>query len=111
MAGYASTFDPRSGSGREPGLRRAIELDLSDASMVPDDIDVMFADACGVPELDRIGAEALAAVFGPRGVAVTAPKPMTGRLLAGGASLAVATSARPGARGRSPSIPARAYPR
>ncbi|MFF2789753.1 ketosynthase chain-length factor [Streptomyces sp. NPDC058049] len=92
VAGYASTFDPRPGSGREPGLRRAIELALSDASMAPDDIDVVFADACGVPELDRIEAEALAAVFGPRGVAVTAPKTMTGRLLAGGASLDVATA-------------------
>ena len=36
-----------------------------------------------IPELDRIEAEALTAVFGPRAVPVTAPKTMTGRLLSG----------------------------
>jgi act minimal PKS chain-length factor (CLF/KS beta) len=92
VAGYAATFDPRPGSGREPGLRRAIELALDEARMRPDQVGVVFADACGVPELDRLEAEALAAVFGPRGVPVTAPKTMTGRLLAGGAPLDLATA-------------------
>ena len=45
-----------------------------------------------MPELDRAEAEAITAVFGPRGVPVTAPKTMTGRLLAGGAALDVATA-------------------
>lgn len=31
LAGYGATFDPRPGSGREPGLRRAIDTALSDA--------------------------------------------------------------------------------
>lgn len=31
LAGYAATFDPPPGSGREPGLRRAITLALADA--------------------------------------------------------------------------------
>jgi minimal PKS chain-length factor (CLF/KS beta) len=31
IAGYGSTFDPRPGSGRAPGLQRAIELALADA--------------------------------------------------------------------------------
>jgi act minimal PKS chain-length factor (CLF/KS beta) len=48
---------------------------------------VVFADAAAIPELDRIEAEAISAVFGPRGVAVTAPKTMTGRLCSGAASL------------------------
>jgi minimal PKS chain-length factor (CLF/KS beta) len=91
IAGYAATFDPRPGSGRPPGLRRAVELALADAGVSAADVDVVFADAAGVPELDRIEAETLAAVFGPGGVPVTAPKTMTGRLYAGMA-LDVATA-------------------
>ncbi|MGZ3459574.1 MAG: ketosynthase chain-length factor [Archangium sp.] len=87
LAGYAATFDPRPGSGREPGLYRAAEQALADAGVTPGDIDVVFADAAGVPELDRIEAQALIRLFGPRGVPVTAPKTMTGRLYAGGAAL------------------------
>ncbi|MFB7432501.1 ketosynthase chain-length factor [Streptomyces microflavus] len=92
IAGYGSTFDPAPGSGRPPGLRKAIELALNDAGLVAADIDVVFADAAAVPELDRAEAEALNAVFGPRGVPVTAPKTMTGRLYSGAAPLDVATA-------------------
>ncbi len=92
VAGYAATFDPRPGSGREPGLRRAILGALADAGLAPEQIDVVFADASGVPELDRQEAEAITAVFGPRGVPVAAPKTMTGRLYAGGGALDVATA-------------------
>jgi minimal PKS chain-length factor (CLF/KS beta) len=84
IAGYAATFDPRPGSDRPPGLRRAAELALADAGVSPEDVDVVFADASGTPELDRIEAEAIAGVFGPEGVAVTAPKTMTGRMYGGG---------------------------
>ncbi|CAL9502333.1 ketosynthase chain-length factor [Streptomyces sp. enrichment culture] len=92
IAGYGSTFDPKPGSGRPPGLRKAIELALADAGATPDEVDVVFADAAAVPELDRIEAEALTAVFGARGVPVTAPKTMTGRLYSGAAPLDVATA-------------------
>ncbi|GHG83368.1 ketosynthase chain-length factor [Streptomyces griseocarneus] len=92
FAGYGSTFDPRPGSGRPPGLRKAIELALADAGLEPDGIDVVFADAAAVPELDRVEAEALAGVFGPRGVPVTAPKTMTGRLYSGAAPLDLAAA-------------------
>jgi len=92
IAGYAATFDPKPGTGREPGLRRAITLALADAGLTADDIDVVFADAAAVPELDRVEAMAISAVFGPRGVPVTAPKTMTGRLLSGAGSLDVATA-------------------
>nr|WTA68381.1 ketosynthase chain-length factor [Micromonospora sp. NBC_00855] len=87
IAGYGATFDPRPGSGRPPGLRRAAEMALSDAGLTPADIDVVFADGAGVAELDRVEAEAITAVFGPRGVPVTVPKTMTGRLYSGGAAL------------------------
>lgn len=92
IAGYGATFDPRPGGGREPGLRRAIELALADAGRTPADVDVVFADAAALPELDRIEAEAIGAVFGPRGVPVTAPKTMTGRLYSGAAALDVAAA-------------------
>ncbi|MDQ0748252.1 act minimal PKS chain-length factor (CLF/KS beta) [Streptomyces africanus] len=92
IAGYASTFDPRPGSGREPALRRAIEAALADAHLAPADIDVVFADAAGLPDLDRAEAEALRTVFGPRGVAVTAPKALTGRMYAGGGPTDLATA-------------------
>ncbi|MTE20992.1 ketosynthase chain-length factor [Streptomyces sp. TRM43335] len=92
IAGYGATFDPRPGSGREPGLRRAVEAALANAGARPDDIDVVFADAAAVPELDRVEADAITGVFGPYGVPVTAPKTMTGRLYSGAAPLDVATA-------------------
>ena len=92
ILGYGSTFDPAPGSGREPGLRRAIEIALRDAGLGAADIDVVFADAAGVAESDRAEAAAITGVFGPRGVAVTAPKTMTGRLHSGGPALDVAAA-------------------
>jgi len=83
IAGYAATFDPRPGTGRPPGLRRAITQALADASVRADEVDVVFADGAGVPDLDRAEATVLAEVFGPRAVPVTVPKTMTGRLYAG----------------------------
>jgi len=92
IAGYAATLDPAPGTGRPPGLRRAAENALADAGITAADIDVVFADAAGVPDLDRAEAEALTGLFGAHGVPVTAPKTMTGRLLAGGAALDAATA-------------------
>lgn len=87
IAGYAATTDPRPGSGRPPSMRRAIELALADAEAEPGEVDVVFADGYGVPDLDRQEADAISAVFGPRGVPVSLPKTLTGRLYAGGAAL------------------------
>lgn len=92
IAGYGATFDPKPGRERPPGLRKAIELALADANVQPSEIDVVFADAAAIPELDRIEAEAITAVFGPHGVPVTAPKSMTGRLYSGAAALDLATA-------------------
>ncbi|SCG58528.1 ketosynthase chain-length factor [Micromonospora halophytica] len=92
IAGYAATFDPPPRSERPSTLRRAIELALEDAGLEPSRIDVVFADGAGVPERDRVEAEALLSVFGPYGVSVTVPKTMTGRLSAGGAALDLATA-------------------
>ncbi|WP_438486731.1 beta-ketoacyl synthase N-terminal-like domain-containing protein [Streptomyces sp. S186] len=86
--GYGTTFD---GPGRSR-LADAARLALADAGVTPDGIDVVFADAAADRAADRAEAEALAEVFGPRAVPVTAPKSMTGRLLAGGASLDLAAA-------------------
>jgi act minimal PKS chain-length factor (CLF/KS beta) len=92
VAGYAATFDPRPDSGRAPALQRAIEGALADAAVAPGEVDVVFADAAAVPALDRVEADAIAAVFGARAVLVTAPKTMTGRMYAGAASVDVAAA-------------------
>lgn len=89
IAGYAATFDPDPDSGRPPTLRRAIESALADALIMPADVDVVFADASGVPQSDRVEAQALREVFGERAVPVSAPKALTGRLLSGGGVLDV----------------------
>ncbi len=91
IAGHTATFDPKPGTGRPSGLARAIRGALRQAETNPGDVDVVFADAAGVPELDRAEIDALTEVFGARGVPVTAPKTMTGRLSAG-AALDVATA-------------------
>ncbi|SFQ64908.1 act minimal PKS chain-length factor (CLF/KS beta) [Amycolatopsis arida] len=92
VAGYGAGFDPPPGSPRPPALRRVIELALADAGIQAADIDVVFADAMGVPAADRAEARALTEVFGPHGTPVTAPKTLTGRLYGGGSSLDVATA-------------------
>ncbi|MFD9907950.1 ketosynthase chain-length factor [Streptomyces sp. NPDC059063] len=84
IAGYATAFDPHPRTGRGPNLRRAVEAALADAGTAPADVDVVFADGYGVPELDRIECEALAGVFGAGAVPVTLPKTATGRLYAAG---------------------------
>ncbi|MFC4533232.1 ketosynthase chain-length factor [Sphaerisporangium dianthi] len=92
VAGHAATFDPPPGSGGRPTLRRAAELALTRARVAPEEVDVVFADAAGVPALDRAEAEAISALFGPRGVPVTAPKTMLGRLYCGGGPLDLAAA-------------------
>lgn len=92
IAGYASTFDPSPDSGRPSGLRRAAELALADAGVGPEDIDVVFADAAGVPDRDRDEAAAIEAIFGSGAVPVTATKPLTGRLFSGAGPLDIVTA-------------------
>jgi len=94
IAGYGSAFDPRPDPGRprRANLARAIRLALDDARIRPEQVDVVFADALGVPEFDLLEAAAIREVFGPRAVPVTAPKTMTGRLYGGGAALDLAAA-------------------
>ncbi|WP_328748923.1 ketosynthase chain-length factor [Streptomyces sp. NBC_00285] len=82
LAGYAATFTGASRweQSRE-GLAHAIRGALHEAGCAPEEIDVVFADALGVPEADRAEALAIADVLGPRAgrVPVTAPKTAVGR--------------------------------
>ncbi|WP_328447976.1 ketosynthase chain-length factor [Amycolatopsis sp. NBC_00438] len=92
IAGYAAGFDPPPDSDRPPVLKRTIDRALADAGVAPSEVDVVFADASGVPAADLIEARALVETFGPGSVPVTAPKTLTGRLYGGGAALDVATA-------------------
>ena len=82
IAGHAATFTGASRweQSRE-GLAQAIRGALDEAGCAPEEVDVVFADALGVPEADRAEALAIADALGARGrsVPVTAPKTGTGR--------------------------------
>ncbi|WP_028798842.1 ketosynthase chain-length factor [Streptomyces sp. 142MFCol3.1] len=82
VAGHGATFTGASrwDKSRE-GLAQAIRVALDEAGCAPEEIDVVFADAFGVPEADRAEALAIADALGAHGtrVPVTAPKTGIGR--------------------------------
>ncbi|MEU2260866.1 beta-ketoacyl synthase N-terminal-like domain-containing protein [Streptomyces sp. NPDC019645] len=86
VAGHAATFTGASRweESRE-GLAQAIRGALAEARCAPEEIDVVFADALGIPDADRAEALALADALGTHGrrVPVTAPKSGTGRAYCG----------------------------
>ena len=86
VAGHATTFTGASRweASRE-GLARAIRGALREAECAPEEIDVVFADALGVPAADRAEALAIADALGGHGrrVPVTAPKTGIGRAYCG----------------------------
>ena len=95
IAGYGATNDAHHWGEPAPDGRqyaRAMRVALEDAGVSPDEVDVVFADAAGDPKADAIEAGAIKEVFNGRGVPVTAPKTMVGRLYAGGASLDAAAA-------------------
>ncbi|MFI2371852.1 beta-ketoacyl synthase N-terminal-like domain-containing protein [Streptomyces sp. NPDC018833] len=95
VAGHAATFTGASrwAESRE-GLARAIRGALDEAGCAPEEIDVVFADALGLPEADRAEALAIADALGAHGtrVPVTAPKSGTGRAYCGAPVLDVAAA-------------------
>lgn len=82
LAGHAATF---TGASRwelsREGLAQAIRGALDEAGCAPEQVDVVFADALGIPEADRAEALAIADTLGAHGrrVPVTAPKTGIGR--------------------------------
>ncbi|WNV75803.1 beta-ketoacyl synthase N-terminal-like domain-containing protein [Geodermatophilus sp. DSM 44513] len=95
VVGYAATHDAHHHEDPAPDATqytRAIRLALADAGVAPDEVGMVIADGAGIPELDALEATAITAVFGERGVPVTVPSSWTGRLMAGGSALNVATA-------------------
>ncbi|MCI4145056.1 ketosynthase chain-length factor [Kribbella sp. NPDC020789] len=86
VAGHAATFTGASrwAESRE-GLAHAITGALDEAGVAPEEVDVVFADALGMPEADRAEALAIADALGAHGtrVPVTAPKTGFGRAYCG----------------------------
>ncbi|MFF6870022.1 ketosynthase chain-length factor [Streptomyces sp. NPDC007910] len=95
VAGHGATFTGASrwAESRE-GLARAIRVALDEADCAPEEIDVVFADALGVPEADRAEVLALADALGAHAarVPVTAPKTGIGRAYCGAPVLDVAAA-------------------
>lgn len=74
------------------GERRAIAAALKDARRRPEEVTYVNAHATGTPEGDRVEAESIAALFGPRGVPVSSIKGATGHTIgAAGVIEAIAT--------------------
>lgn len=95
LAGHGATFTGASrwAESRE-GLAAAIRIALDEARIAPEEVDVVFADALGIPAADRAEALALADALGPAAerVPVTAPKSGTGRAYCGAPMLDVAAA-------------------
>lgn len=93
VAGHGATFTGTRGWARSrQGLARAIRDALDEAACSARDVDVVFADALGVPEADQAEALAIADALGPRAatVPVTAPKSGFGRAYCAASALDVA---------------------
>ncbi|WP_128434718.1 ketosynthase chain-length factor [Streptomyces cyaneus] len=108
VAGHSATFTGASHweQSRE-GLAHAIRGALDEAGCAPEEIDVVFADALGVPEADRAEALALADALGPHGtrVPVTAPKTGIGRSYCGAPLLDIAAAVQAMEHGQIPPTP------
>ncbi len=95
VAGHCATFTGGGDwAGSRQGLARAIRGALDEAGCSAREIDVVFADALGVPAADQAEALALADALGPHAanVPVTAPKTGYGRAYSASSALDVATA-------------------
>ncbi|MGY1747250.1 beta-ketoacyl synthase N-terminal-like domain-containing protein [Blastococcus sp. SYSU D00695] len=97
VAGYGATHDAHHHEDPAPDagqFARAIRLSLTDAGVTPEEVDLVIADGAGTPELDALELAAIGDAFSSRStpVPVSAPSSYTGRLMAGGSALAVATA-------------------
>jgi minimal PKS chain-length factor (CLF/KS beta) len=95
VLGWAATHDGRASRPGDGGdtaqVARAMRVALERADRAPSDVDVVFPDAVGVPECDRVEAAAIRSVFG-EDVPVTTQKGQLGRMYQGGAAVDVATA-------------------
>lgn len=108
VAGHGATFTGASRWERSrEGLAHAIRGALDEAGCAPEEIDVVFADALGVPEADRAEALAIADALGAHGtrVPVTAPKTGIGRAYCGAPVLDTAAAVLAMENGQVPPTP------
>ncbi|MFE2297521.1 ketosynthase chain-length factor [Streptomyces sp. NPDC059445] len=108
VAGHAATFTGASQWERSrEGLAHAIQGALAEARCAPEEIDVVFADALGVPAADRAEALAIADALGAHGtrVPVTAPKTGIGRAYCGAPLLDTAAAVLAMEHGQIPPTP------
>ncbi|WP_329439816.1 ketosynthase chain-length factor [Streptomyces sp. NBC_01426] len=95
VAGHCATFTgPHRWEESGEGLSRAIRGALREADCAPEEIDVVFADALGIPAADTAEAWAITDALGSRAsrVPVTAPKTGTGRAYCAAGTLDVAAA-------------------
>ncbi|MEV4624841.1 beta-ketoacyl synthase N-terminal-like domain-containing protein [Micromonospora sp. NPDC049523] len=96
IAGWAATHDGqhtvRVGAADGTQYARSLRLALERADCPPEEVDVVFPDALGVPRYDRAEAGALRTVFGPDSPPVTTQKPLVGRAHQGGSALDAANA-------------------
>jgi minimal PKS chain-length factor (CLF/KS beta) len=95
VAGHCATFTGGDGwQDSRQGLARAIRGALDEAGCSAREVDVVFADALGVPAADQAEALALADALGPHAanVPVTAPKTGFGRAYSASSALDVAAA-------------------
>lgn len=108
VAGHGATFTGASQWERSrEGLAHAIRGALAEADCAPEEIDVVFADALGVPAADRAEALAIADALGAHGtrVPVTAPKTGIGRAYCGAPLLDTAAAVLAMEHGQVPPTP------
>jgi 3-oxoacyl-[acyl-carrier-protein] synthase II len=93
VLGAASNADAHHITAPSPGgvgATACMRLALADAGLAPSDIVHVNAHGTSTPLNDAAEAEALRAVFGPRGVAVTSTKGVTGHALGAAGALEAA---------------------
>jgi 3-oxoacyl-(acyl-carrier-protein) synthase len=93
VLGVGATASPTALNGwpaDSGGLIRAMHLALSDAGLEPGDVAAVMAAANGSPDMDRLEAEAIAQVFGPRSVFVASVKGAIGESGTAGSAALVA---------------------
>jgi 3-oxoacyl-[acyl-carrier-protein] synthase II len=107
ILGGGSACDARPGGGLDPdgcGVETAIRAALAEAGLTPADIGHVNAHGAATRVGDMAEARAIARVFGPRGVPVTALKGYMGNLAAGSGGVELAASLVAVNRGRIPPV-------
>jgi len=103
LAGYGTSCDAVHLSRPDAdGQLRAMRAALDDAGLHPAEIGYVNAHGTATEVGDAVEAASLAALFGPRGVPVSATKALHGHLLGGGGALELVAALQALRRGRLP---------